>query len=306
MLRRRSRTRMSLQRTCSGPQDAANHQFLWIPVTWLCQTSFSCSLGLWGHILCQSRVCWNTLSSNSGDYVTPESGTFLSHETGRSLTEVQLQSVGVYLLCLCGMVLNNWVHKLFDKQGQRRDSPMVGQSWDMQINLGGLPFEGILPERPNDLGAPPDHVWWDLGEGGLWDDAWVGGRVPHGVLLGDRLTCHLPVRRGWGQRQTSRGWKGWGGGRNKPIVNGTMFQTHTHTHLWQFAFDKWLWHTLLGLETIPRNHVWHDAKVQPGRGPIQHPPAQATYAEDVRNDRGWAFNYSRARTEEVAEWPCEE
>lgn len=51
-------------------------------------------------------LLWNWPSNNTGDYVTPESGTFFTHEHGRSLTDPLLSTTKKY--CMFSFVVGGF------------------------------------------------------------------------------------------------------------------------------------------------------------------------------------------------------
>ena len=122
---------------------------------------------------------WNVLLKTTwrsrviaGEYVTPESTTFFSHEHGRSLTVTWPQELNIFpcysflfldISCVPHMRLQSY--KGQNKTGQGGDSTMVFESSHYPCNAGSLHEQSQL-HQGSDLHHPPQkHVWWHFGKG---------------------------------------------------------------------------------------------------------------------------------------------
>ena len=94
----------------------------------------------------------------SGDYVTPESGTFFTHEQGRSLTEAGLD-IACFLF-VCFLFCSYFAETVRQTWGQAGRGSVVCISTNHSEYLGDLSVKGEHFERTSPHCATSHDVWW--------------------------------------------------------------------------------------------------------------------------------------------------
>ena len=161
---------MSSVETTGGCWIAASRPCHWIRVNWvqLYIVLVFCFLEMFFKL--SETKTWESRVI-AGDYVTPESTTFFSHEHGRSLTVTWPQElyffVPRYPLFFCVPYKRLQSHKWQSNKGQGGDSTMVLESSHYPCDAGSLHEQSQLHQGA-DLHHPPQkHVWWHFGKGGV-------------------------------------------------------------------------------------------------------------------------------------------
>ena len=161
---------MSSVETTGGCWIAASRPCHWIRVNWvqLYIVLVFCFLEMFFKL--SETKTWESRVI-AGDYVTPESTTFFSHEHGRSLTATWPQELYFFVprcpLFFCVPYKRLQSHKWQSNKGQGGDSTMVLESSHYPCDAGSLHEQSQLHQGA-DLHHPPQkHVWWHFGKGGV-------------------------------------------------------------------------------------------------------------------------------------------